>query len=192
MLISNRTSRLLGIGALLLAAPTLASCTTHPTDEIYTPAAGTNNRDSRVDVLNAVIVANEAHPGEGTLVVTLVNNQVVAVGSTASEDDELVGVGGAVTGKVTSAVTIPSGEFVVLAAKTAAITEAVPGIIVSGDFELGDEVEVEFDFANAKSVTLKVPVVENIAGSQFADQNGPADPAVEPGDAEEHGTSEGH
>jgi hypothetical protein len=139
-----------------------------------------------------VIVANEAHPGEGTLVVTLVNNQVVAVGSTASEDDELVGVGGAVTGKVTSAVTIPSGEFVVLAAKTAAITEAVPGIIVSGDFELGDEVEVEFDFANAKSVTLKVPVVENIAGSQFADQNGPADPAVEPGDAEEHGTSEGH
>lgn len=178
MLISNRTSRLLGIGALLLAAPTLASCTTHPTDEIYTPAAGTNDRGSRVDVLNAVIVANEAHPGEGTLVVTLVNNEVVTAGSTADEDDELVAVSGDVTGAVKSAITIPSSGFVVLAAKTAAITEAVPGIVVKGDFELGDEVSVEFDFANATSVTLKVPVVENIAGSQFADQNGPADPAI--------------
>jgi hypothetical protein len=178
MLISNRTSRLLGIGALLLAAPTLASCTTHPTDEIYTPAAGTNDRGSRVDVLNAVIVANEAHPGEGTLVVTLVNNEVVAAGSTADEDDKLVAVAGDVTGAVKSAITIPSSGFVVLAAKTAAITEAVPGIVVKGDFELGDEVSVEFDFANADSVTLKVPVVENIAGSQFADQNGPADPAI--------------
>jgi hypothetical protein len=178
MLISNRTSRLLGIGALLLAAPTLASCTTHPTDEIYTPAAGTNDRDSRVDVLNAVIVANEGHPGEGTLVVTLVNNQVVAAGSSADKDDKLVGVGGDVTGAVKSAVNIPAGGLVVVAAKTAAITQAVPGIVVTGDFELGDLVTVEFDFANADSVELKVPVVENVSGSQFADQNGPADPAV--------------
>jgi hypothetical protein len=178
MLISNRTSRLLGIGALLLAAPTLASCTTHPTDEIYTPAAGTNDRGSRVDVLNAVIVANEGHPGEGTLVVTLVNNEVVPVGSTTNEDDKLVAISGDVKGAVKSSVTIPASGLVVLAAKSAAITQAAPGIVVTGDFELGDLVKVEFDFANASSVKLDVPVVENVAGSQFADQNGPADPAV--------------
>jgi hypothetical protein len=178
MLISNRTSRLLGIGALLLAAPTLASCTTNATDKIYTPAAGTNERSSSVDVLNAVIVANEGHPGEGTLVVTLANNEVVPAGSTADADDKLVAVGGAVTGALKAPVTVPAGGLVVIAAKTAAITQAVPGIVVTGDFELGDIVEVTFDFANASDVKLKVPVVENVAGSQFADQNGPADPAV--------------
>lgn len=191
MLISNRTSRLLGIGALLLAAPTLASCTKHVTDEIYTPAAGVNGRDSRVDVLNAVIVSNEDHPGEGTLVVTFVNNEVVAAGSTANKDDKLVAVGGNVTGTVKPVVTIPAGGLVVLAAKTAAISNSVPGIRVTGDFNLGDEVLVDFDFANAESVELKVPVVHNIAGGSFADQNGPADPAVTNAETGA-GQSEGH
>jgi hypothetical protein len=177
MLISNRTSRLLGAGALVLAASTLSACTEHATDHIYTPAAGTNDRDSRVDVLNAVIVANEASPGKGTLVVTFVNNEVEQVGSDKDLTDSLVGVSGDVTGTVAKPVALPAGDHVVLATATAAIPAAVPAIGVVGNFELGDFVDVEFDFKNADSVTLSVPVVENVAGSQFAGQNGEADPA---------------
>ena len=178
MLISNRTARLLGAGALLLAAPALASCTEQATDHIYTPAAGTNHRDASIDVLNAVIVANDDEPGKGTLVVTLVNNEVEPVGSTKDVTDELVGVSGDVTGTVKKPVELPSGDHVTLATSTADIPAGVGGIPVTGDFELGDVVDVEFDFANAGTVTFGVPVVHNIEGGQFAGQNGAPDPAV--------------
>jgi len=178
MLISNRTARLLGAGALLLAAPALASCTEQATDHIYTPAAGTNDRDATVDVLNAVIVANDDQPGKGTLVVTLVNNEVDAVGSTKDVTDKLVGISGDVTGTVKKPVSIPPGDHVTLATSTADIPSGVGGIPVTGNFELGDVVDVEFDFANAGSVTFGVPVVHNGEGGQFAGQNGAAAPAV--------------
>lgn len=186
MLISNRTARLLGAGALLLAAPAFASCTEQATDHIYTPAAGTNDRDSSVDVLNAVIVANDDHPGKGTLVVTLVNNEIETVGSTKDVTDKLVGIAGDVAGKVTKPVELPEGGSVTLATSTTDIPSGVGGIPVTGDFDLGDVVEVEFDFANAGTVTLGVPVVHNIEGGQFAGQNGAPDPAVP-----EHGETGG-
>lgn len=188
MLISNRTARLLGAGALLLAAPALASCTEQATDQIYTPAAGTNQRDAAVDVLNAVIVTNDDQPGKGTLVVTLVNNAVDTVGSTKDVTDKLVAVGGDVSGKV-KPVALPEGNHVVLATSTADIPSGVGGIPVTGDFDLGDVVEVEFDFANAGTVTLGVPVVHNIEGSQFAGQNGAPDAAVPGSSAGGHGDS---
>lgn len=176
MLISNRTTRLLGAGALLLAASALSACTEHATDHIYTPAAGSNDRASRVDVLNAVIVANADQPGKGTLVVTLVNNEVEEAGSDEDLTDRLVGVSGDVSGTF-DAVSVPAGSAVVLATTTHDIPKAAPGIGVSGSFDLGDFVDVEFDFANAEDVVLSVPVVENVAGSQFAGQNGTADEA---------------
>lgn len=178
MLISNRTARLLGAGALLLAAPAFASCTEQATDHIYTPAAGTNHRDASVDVLDAVIVANDDQPGKGTLVVTLVNNQVAPAGSTKDVTDELTGVSGDVTGTVKKPVEIPSGDHVTLATSTSDIPMGVGGIPVTGSFKLGDVVEVEFDFANAGTVTLGVPVVHNVEGGQWAGQNGAPDPAV--------------
>ncbi|MDO7867791.1 hypothetical protein [Nocardioides jiangxiensis] len=178
MLISNRTARLIGAGALLLAAPALASCTEQATDHIYTAAVGTNDRDASVDVLNAVIVANDATPGKGTLVVTLVNNRVVPAGSTEDATDKLVAVTGDVKGTVAEPVAIPAGDHVVLATATSTVPATAPGIPVTGTFKLGDFVDVEFDFADAKAVTLQVPVVENRAGSQFAGQNGAPDAAV--------------
>jgi copper(I)-binding protein len=190
MLISNRTSRLIGAGALLLAAPALASCTEHATDTIYTPAVGTNDRDSAVDVLHAVIVANADKAGQGTLVVTFVNNETEEVGSTEDLTDQLVGVSGDVTGKV-KPVKLPAGTHVVLATATAEIPKAVPGISVKGDFDLGDFVEVVFDFKNADDVTLEVPVVENVEGSQFAGQNGQADEAPAQKGPELHGGAHG-
>lgn len=191
MLISNRTSRLLGAGALVLAASTLSACTEHATDAIYTPAVGANERSSRVDVLNAVIVANEASPGKGTLVVTFVNNEVEQAGSDADLTDSLVGVSGDVTGTVAKPVALPAGGHVVLATATAEIPAAVPAIGVTGNFDLGDYVDVEFDFKNADSVTLSVPVVENVSGSPYAGQNGKADQAPAQKGPELHGGSHG-
>ncbi len=190
MLISNRTTRLLGAGALLLAASALSACTEHATDHIYTPAAGTNDRDSRVDVLNAVIVANEDQPGTGTLVVTFVNNEVEPAGSTTDLTDELVGVSGDVKGEVTP-VELPAGDHVVLATTNHDIPVASPGIAVTGQFKLGDFVDVEFDFKNADDVTLRVPVVHNVEGSQFEGQNGEPDDAPAQHGEEAHEGAEG-
>ncbi|GGO92347.1 hypothetical protein GCM10011584_28540 [Nocardioides phosphati] len=178
MLISNRTARLLGAGALLLAAPALASCTEQATDHIYTPAAGTNHRDAAVDVLDAVIVANDDQPGKGTLVFTVVNNKVDAVGSTKDVTDKLTGVSGDVTGMLKKPVAIAPGGHVTLATSTVDIPNGVGGIPVTGNFSLGDVVDVEFDFANAGAVTLGVPVVHNSEGGQWAGQNGAPDAAV--------------
>ena len=74
-------------GALVLALPLLGSCGfDKATDQAYTPAAGTNDRDGDVDVLSAVIVA--AQPDSGTFVASLTNN-------CPTEDFELTGVAGA-------------------------------------------------------------------------------------------------
>ena len=192
MLISNRTSRLLGIGALLLAAPTLASCTEHATDKIYTPAAGSNERSARVDVLAAVIVANADHAGEGTLILTLVNNEVAEAGSTDDVSDALTGVGGDVKAELEGDIKVPAGDHVVVATSTPTTPSDAPGIKVTGDFELGSTVDITLDFANAGEVTVEdVRIVENVEGSPFAGQNGPADKAPAQSDTQGHGSGHG-
>lgn len=201
MLITTRTSRLLAASALLLAAPALAGCSTErPTDKIYTPAVGANDRSERVDVLNAVVVSNEGKPGEGTLVVTLVNNEVVPAASGENLDDKLTGVlvkgGEADFGKP---VTIGAGRLVVLATPSEAIPTPAQPIPVTGDFDLGDYVTITFQFANSGDVKVEAPVVQNVQGYQFECQNGDTDEApaqIGPdshgeGHGEEHGTEHG-
>jgi copper(I)-binding protein len=164
MLISHRTTRLLCAGALVLAAPMLASCSKEkPTDKIYTPANAANDRSERVDVLNAKIVSSSK--GTGTLVVSLVNNDNNAPGATTDAADELVGVAGDVTAKLTEPVVVPAGGIAVLAKPTG------EGIKVTGKFEAGEFVTVTFTFKNANEVTLQVPVVEN--AGEVAGQDGP-------------------
>jgi copper(I)-binding protein len=182
MLISNRTSRVLGAGALVLAVSSLAACSTEmTTDEIYTPAAGVNARDARVDVLNAVIVATAPH--KGTLITTLVNNEVNGTDPQVDNADQLVRVGGDVQATLAGPVIIDAGSKTVLAATNDHILDAQPGIPVSGEFELGDYVTVVFRFAKAGEVTLEVPVVANVEGSPFSGQDGEPSPA--PAQAEE-------
>lgn len=165
MLISHRTTRLLCAGALVLAAPMLASCSKEKaTDKIYTPANAANDRSERIDVLNAKIVSTSA--GSGTLVVSLVNNDSNAPGATTDAADELVGVGGEVTAKLAKPVVVPAGGIAVLAKPTA------EGIKVTGEFEAGHFVTVTFTFKNANEVTVEVPVVEN--AGEVAGQDGPA------------------
>lgn len=184
MLISPRTSRLLSAGALVLAASALSSCSTEEgTDAIYTPAQGVNDRTSRVDVLNAMIVSS--HENSGTFITTLVNNEVKDPGGKDQRSDRLVGL--TVDGKpvqLKAPVKVAAAGKAVLAA---GIPGAVPGIKVSGDFAAGDFVEVVLTFATADPVTIEVPVLANTEGTAFAGQDGPAVPADEPA----HGGEEG-
>jgi len=174
MLISHRMTRLLCAGALVLAAPVLASCSKEKaTDKIYTPANAANNRDGRIDVLNAVIVSTTA--GTGTFVASLVNNDTNAPGADQDAADQLVGLAGEVTAKVAKPVNVPAGGIAVMAAPSG------EGIKVTGEFEAGQFVEVTLTFKNADAVTLEVPVVEN--SGDFAGQDGPA-PAED--DSTEH------
>jgi copper(I)-binding protein len=165
MLISHRTTRLLCAGALVLAAPTLASCSKEKaTDKIYTPANAANDRSERIDVLNAKIVSTSE--GSGTFIVTLVNNDSNAPGAEDDAADQLVGLAGEVTAKLAEPVDVPAGGIAVLAAP------AGKGIKVTGEFKAGEFVEVTLTFKNAEEVTLEVPVVEN--AGEVAGQDGPA------------------
>ena len=95
MLTRSRFSRLASAGALVLATVTLSSCGfNYATDKVYTPAEGVNNRDSRVDVLNAAIVATE--DGKGTFVASLSNNDTPTYvdGKLTDVDDKLTGLAG--------------------------------------------------------------------------------------------------
>lgn len=148
-----RFARAAATGVLVLTVPVLSSCGFNfATDQVYTPAVGANDRDSRVDVLNAIIVATE--DGAGTLVGTLVNNDISGPGNDfADADHQLTAVGGEVEAGSFQPVTIPAGDFVKLAEDA--------DIKVTGDFEHGDFVEVELTFDKADPVTIEVPVVEN-------------------------------
>ena len=67
--------RSIAVAAIVVAAPVLSSCGVNfgaPTDQVYNAAVGVDNRDSQVDVLNALVVTGE--DGKGTIVAGLVNN----------------------------------------------------------------------------------------------------------------------
>src|SRR3546814_14117768 len=51
MLLRTRIARATAIGALVLAAPALSSCS-FATDKVYTPGPGATDRSERVDVIN--------------------------------------------------------------------------------------------------------------------------------------------
>jgi hypothetical protein len=134
--------------ALVLAVPTLSSCGfNYATDEIYTTSAGTDIRSSRVDVLNAVIVADQDNVGN--FVATFSNNET-------TKGDKVVAISGGPEDTTFAAtgfkpIPIVKGGFVALSRSG--------GVPVSGDFKPGDFVQVSIDFQNAESVTFNVPVV---------------------------------
>jgi hypothetical protein len=154
-------------GVLVLATTALSACGfNYATDKVYTPAEGVNNRDSRVDVLNAVVVATE--DGQGTFVASLVNNEAPTYenGQVVDNDDVLTGLAGAGDTQLTADFTevdLPSTELVKLADGS--------GIPVQGEsIRLGEFVTVQLTFTNADPVTMSIPVVAN--NRDFADQDG--------------------
>jgi hypothetical protein len=167
MLNRSRISRLASAGVFVIATATLSSCGfNYATDKVYTPAEGVSNRDGRVDVLNAVVVATA--DGSGTFVASLSNNETPTYedGQLSDVDDQLTGLAGAGDTDLTAEfepVEIPGGSLVVLADGD--------GIPVTGDsIKLGDFVDVELTFENADPVTMTIPVVAN--NRDFEGQDG--------------------
>ncbi|GAA1758598.1 hypothetical protein GCM10009795_001200 [Nocardioides hankookensis] len=176
----RRSARLLtAAGALLLAAPVLASCGfDYATDRPYTPGAGTNHQDSKVDVLGAVVVS--AEDGSGTLITSFSNN---------SEDDDasvtaIAGAGD--TSDLTvgdfDPIEIPAGGLVNLA-------DADTPVTIEGDFVTGDFLTLEFTFGDGSTATVDLPSVADCyeySGLDATAETGtpPADCEPEPTEAE--------
>lgn len=184
MLQRSRTVRLLSAAALVLAGGTLAGCSlAMPTDAVYTQAAGTNNRDGQIDVLNAVIVSTDN--GSGTFVATLVNNQspqVAEDGTITETTDELTGIEGVGDSEGVVAqvepVEIPGGGMTVLADDE--------GIPISGAaIKSGDFIELELTFGEAEPVTIEVPVVPNSGAFEGQDGPAPVEETEEPSESAE-------
>lgn len=144
----RRSARLLtAAGALLLAAPVLSSCGfNYATDRPYTPGAGTNDQDAKVDVLGAVIVS--AQDGSGTLITTFSNNNPDDPATVSS----IAGVGDDAALEIGDfePIEIPAGGLVNLA-------DADVPITVEGDFTTGQFLTLEFTLADGSSTTLELP-----------------------------------
>jgi hypothetical protein len=150
---------------VLVAAPVLSSCGTSfgaPTDQVYNPSRGVDDRAGEVDVLNALVVTGS--DGSGTLVATLVDNDQVNA-------DALKGVVGAgqdaaLTGKVAGDATIPAGGLLNLATQGDVTLRGKR--IVPGNF-----VQITLSFDRAGSATLDVPVVSS-SDPDYADVKVPS------------------
>jgi hypothetical protein len=138
--------RSLALGAAGLAAMTaLSACGfNYPTDKINNLTAGVDYRDGSVEILNAVVVAQQANTG--TFVATFVNGATKPVSlQTASGDNATISHVDA------KPFTLQPGTLRNLA--------AVDGIPVSGTFALGQFVTLTFQFDDGESANLSVPVV---------------------------------
>jgi hypothetical protein len=145
----RRSLRLLA-GALVLALPLLGSCGfDKATDRVYTPAAGTNNREGDVKVLAAVIVAAQAD--SGTFIASLSNDDPKL------EDATLTGVAGA--GDWSDLTVEPSDLSIDIPARGFVNLVDEDPITVRGDFTPGEAAELTLTFESGDSVTMDVPVV---------------------------------
>lgn len=142
--------------AVLLTGGVLTSCGFGaPTTQVYTPAVGVNDQDGSVDVLNAVVVT--AADGSGTLIATLVNNDL-------AHDDSL------------TTVTAPEGLEVTVPAPVTVGAGGLVNLADDGSLRIdgasvvaGAVVTVTFDFARSASATLDVPVVEKSADGPYSE-----------------------
>jgi hypothetical protein len=144
----RRPARLLtAVGALVLATSALTSCGfDYATDRVYTPGAGTNDRDGDVDVLAAVVVS--AEDGSGTLVATFANNNAEEPATVDSVEGE------GLTFSDFEPIEITPGGHVNLA-------DQDPPITVEGDFAQGDFLSMTFTFDDGGTATLDVPSVSD-------------------------------
>lgn len=134
--------------AALLVVPALASCGfDKPTDRVYTPSVGVNERSGTVDVLHALVVSGE--DGSGTFIAGLANNDT----DEADRLTNLAGDDGAVAVTGGGPVKIPAGGFVQLADEG--------GVPLEGEaLRPGAFVTLTLTFERGESVTVEVPVVD--------------------------------
>lgn len=153
--------------ATALTAPVLSACGfNYATDEPYTPAAGTNSHEGRVDVLNAVVVA--AQSDSGTFIGGLSNND--------AEERTLTGLSGEGLTIELEPITIPASGFVNLDGSD---------LYVEGSFDAGQVLDMDAEFDNGDVISLEVPIVTS------CDEFEGIDTSAEAGD-ETSGESEDH
>ncbi len=140
----------------LCLTPALASCSfgtsnfDAQTNQFYTPGEGVNERSGGIDVLNALVVAEE--PGRGRFIAGLVNNSDLT-------DDALTQVQGAgdfaeIQGTLEEEIGVVRDGFVQLA------DEGVSPIVLEGEQIVpGMFIDVTITFKEAQEVTVKLPVV---------------------------------
>lgn len=173
-----RRSFALTTGAVLLAGSGLSACGfDYATDRPYIPGEGTISKSADVDVLSAVVVAEQ--DDSGTLITTFVNP--------TTEERAVTGVSGdQVEPQDFSAIDVPADGAVNLADSE--------GVVLTGDFAQGDMLDLEFEFDNDQGVEMRVPVVracEEWAGLDASGQQA-GDTGAEQGedhaeDGEDHG-----
>lgn len=134
--------------AAVLLVPALAACGfDRPTDRVYNPGVGVNDRSGSVDVLHALVVSGA--DGSGTVTAGLANNDV-------EEADALTGITGAdgsgVTVELEGEIEVPRGGSVQLLDENAIPVEGEE--IAAGNF-----VTLVFTFERGATVTVEVPVV---------------------------------
>jgi hypothetical protein len=150
----RRSARLLtAAGVLLLAAPLTSCGFNYATDRQYTPGAGTNDQDTKVDVLSAVVVS--AEDGSGTLITSFANNDPDEVATVTA----IAGAGDTADLTVSGfePIEIPAGGLVNLA-------DAETPINIEGDFEVGAFLTLEFTFdveGKTVSTTTAIPSVQD-------------------------------
>ncbi len=184
----QKKRRLTPLIAAAVLVPALSSCMNYATDMIYTPAAGVNDRDGDVDILNAAIVSTDGNTGR--FIASLNNDDIAATNSL--EDLAGAGASGTLSFNGFDPVEIPANGLVNLA------EEEFPGgvgIPVAGDFGVGDFVEVTITFGDGSSSTLQVPVLPNAdeyAGIDGSTETDLERPVPEDTFLLEEGHGEGH
>ncbi|HSE72120.1 MAG TPA: hypothetical protein VLA97_15260 [Nocardioidaceae bacterium] len=166
--------------AVLVAVPVLSSCGSNfnaPTDQVYNPGVGVNERSSDVDVLHALVVSGAE--GSGTVVAALVNQNV-------TEEDQLTGI----TATEGEQVDL-SGPIEIGPEKLVQLADEQQTVSIEGEgIRPGLFVELTFEFANAESVTVEVPVVAR--RGDFAEVPVPSVAPTTEAPAEESGEGETH
>jgi hypothetical protein len=141
----NVTLRRSIAAAVVLAVPLLSSCGfDQPTDRVYNPGVGVNDRSGSVDVLGAVVVSSSN--GTGTVSATFVNNDPTH----ADAVTRVTGPG--VTVSLPGPIDLKPGG-------TAKLSDTTPALAKGTAVKSGFLVPLTFSFERGQNVTLQVPVV---------------------------------
>lgn len=142
--------RSIATAAAVLLVPGLAACGfDRPTDRVYNPGVGVNDRSGSVDVLHALVVSGD--DGSGTLVAGLVNNDL-------EKADALTGVQGAGEDRAVS-VTL-DGDVEIPARGSVQLVDETEVSVEGEGVAPGNFVTLTFSFDRGANVTLDVPVVD--------------------------------
>lgn len=151
--------RSIAVAAAVLAVPALSSCGFDaPTLQSYDPTVGTYSKASSVDVLHAIIVSDT--DGQGTIVATLVNNDL-------ENDDRLVALAG--TDAENPVEVTLAGETTVAAGGLLKLSEGAPITVTGDEVVPGFFVSMRFTFDRGRAVELDVPVENYDAEGPFAE-----------------------